>query len=79
MSIGYVNLMYNAFRHSLGSQLLDMGYSLDHVRDQLGHTDIRTTLRYAKRKEKVLTDALEVRKNVVDIATKKPLDGAENS
>ncbi len=54
--------MYNAFRHSLGCHLLDMGYSLDHVKDQLGHTDIRTTLRYAERKKQNLTSALDKRR-----------------
>ena len=54
--------MYNAFRHSLGCQLLDQGEDLDLVRQQLGHTKTEMTLRYAKRSISKLTDALNKRR-----------------
>ncbi len=55
--------MYNAFRHSLGCQLLDCGVEIDVVRQQLGHTKIEMTRRYAKRSETKLTEALNLRRN----------------
>ena len=54
--------LQNAFRHSLGCQLVDMGCNMQHVADQLGHTDIRTTKRYAARSKQTLTKALEDRR-----------------
>ena len=64
--------LYNAIRHSLGCQLLDMGYDLDHVRQQLGHTDITTTKRYAVRQDETLKNALENRRgNVIEFPRKK--------
>ncbi|MFO7554098.1 MAG: tyrosine-type recombinase/integrase [Desulfobacterales bacterium] len=60
--------LQNAMRHSLGCQLVDQGYDLDLVREQLGHTDIRTTKRYARRSEKTLTEAREgIRAKVIPI------------
>jgi site-specific recombinase XerD len=40
--------LYNAVRHSFACQRLNQGYSLDEIREVLGHTDSRTTERYAK-------------------------------
>jgi integrase len=51
--------LQNAMRHSLGCQMVDRGYSLDLVQEQLGHTDARTTRRYARGSEKTLTEARE--------------------
>ena len=60
--------MYNAFRHSLGCQLLDQGEDLDLVRQQLGHTKTEMTRRYAKRSISKLTNALNKRRdNVIPI------------
>lgn len=39
--------LYEATRHSLASNLLKDGASLKSISDILGHTDIRTTLKYA--------------------------------
>jgi integrase len=39
--------LYDATRHSLASQLKQAGVSIDRIKDILGHTDIRTTLKYA--------------------------------
>jgi len=66
--VGIKIKMYNGVRHSLGCQLLDMGYDLSLVQDQLGHTKPEMTRRYAKRSEKVLADALTARRGkVVDL------------
>lgn len=39
--------LYDASRHSVGSQLRNAGASLQDIKDQLGHSDIRTTEKYA--------------------------------
>jgi len=57
--------MYNGVRHSLGCQLLDMDCDMDLVREQLGHTKIEMTRRYAKRSKQGLADALERRRGKV--------------
>ena len=60
--------LYNGVRHSLGCQLLDMGCDMDLVRQQLGHTKIEMTQRYAKRSNAVLTSKLiQRRKNIVEL------------
>jgi integrase len=56
----HINL-YNAFRHSLGCQLLDAGVDLEMVRDVLGHTSTNMTRRYAKRSQSRITEILEFR------------------
>lgn len=63
--VGIKIKMYNAFRHSLGCQLLDQGEDLDLVRQQLGHTKSEMTRRYAKRSVTKLTDALNRRRRNV--------------
>jgi integrase len=68
--VGIKIKLYNGVRHSLGCQLLDMGYDLSLVQDQLGHTKPEMTRRYAKRAPKILADALESRRgNVISIET----------
>lgn len=57
--------LQNAMRHSLGCQLVDMGCDIYHVADQLGHTDVRTTKRYAARSRETLKKKLEDRRKVV--------------
>jgi integrase len=57
--------LQNAMRHSLGCQLVDAGHDLDLVREQLGHTDIRTTKRYARRSDRTLTEARESGRKVL--------------
>ena len=69
--VGVKIKMYNAFRHSLGCQLLDQGEDLDLVREQLGHTKMEMTRRYAKRSNSKLSDALNKRRKVVDIKERK--------
>ncbi|MCP4649571.1 MAG: tyrosine-type recombinase/integrase [PVC group bacterium] len=58
--------LQNAFRHSLGCQMLDMGMDMHLVQDTLGHTDAKMTKRYAKRKPVKIKEALEMRRaNVI--------------
>jgi len=67
---GIKNKLQNAMRHSLGCQLLDMGFDLELVRRQLGHTNSDMTRRYAQHSTPVLTRALEARRGkVVDLGT----------
>ncbi|MFC1489242.1 tyrosine-type recombinase/integrase [Thermodesulfobacteriota bacterium] len=63
--------LYNGVRHSLGCQLLDMGYDMSLVQDQLGHTKQEMTRRYAKHSKKALADALEARRKgrVIELRT----------
>jgi integrase len=39
--------LYDATRHSFASQLRAAGVGIESIRDHLGHSDIRTTLKYA--------------------------------
>ncbi|HTZ39463.1 MAG TPA: tyrosine-type recombinase/integrase, partial [Syntrophales bacterium] len=64
-AVGIKIKLYNAFRHSLGCQLLDEGQPLDLVRDVLGHSTSEMTRRYAKRNPTQLTNALENRGKVI--------------
>lgn len=55
--------MYNAFRHSLGCQLLDEGRDLSFVQEVLGHKRQEMTKRYAKRTAKRIGEVLSLRRN----------------
>jgi integrase len=57
--------LYNAVRHSLGCQMLDMGIEFDIVQNQLGHTDPRMTRRYATRSQVKMMEALIKRRATV--------------
>ena len=57
--------LQNTFRHSLGCQLLDQNEGIDLVQGILGHTNIKMTQRYAKRKVAKSTEALERRRGKV--------------
>lgn len=65
-SIGIKIPLNHGCRHSLGCQLLEQEEDMDLVRQQLGHTRIETTRRYAKRSTARLTDALLRRDNQVN-------------
>ena len=71
--VGIKIKMYNGVRHSLGCQLLDMGYDLSLVQDQLGHTKQEMTRRYAKRSPNGLKEALEARRGKIFNIKKKKL------
>jgi len=67
--------LQNAFRHSLGCQLLDMGFDLELVRRQLGHTTSDMTRRYARHSTPILTHALEARRsNVIKLKNDMAMD-----
>jgi integrase len=53
-----VNL-YQGTRHSLASQKVSEGHSLDRIRDLLGHTNTQTTRRYARTSVEGLKGLLE--------------------
>lgn len=59
--------LYNAFRHSCASQLLDAGVELSLVQDIMGHTSQKTTRRYAKRNPAQITAALESRGKIISL------------
>lgn len=44
---GFVNCRVHTLRHTLASRLIQNGMSVYEVRDILGHSDIKTTMRYA--------------------------------
>jgi site-specific recombinase XerD len=44
---GLVNCRVHTLRHTLASRLIQNGMSVYEVRDILGHSDIKTTMRYA--------------------------------
>jgi integrase len=47
--LGFRVSVYHAFRHSYGSQLADMGLSIDVIQRCMGHKDRRSTERYTRR------------------------------
>lgn len=67
--------LYNGLRHSLGCQLVNMGCDMDLVRQQLGHSKIDMSRRYATRAQHVLTEALEGRRKVIRIKKRRSGDG----
>jgi integrase len=62
--------LYNAMRHSFGMQRLNQGFSLDEVRAVMGHTDSRTTQRYARYLPETLVNVIEGRgyKKVISLS-----------
>lgn len=66
--------LYNGIRHSLGGQLMDAGVEMEMVRDILGHTDSKTTRKYAHRSKPVMTNILQFRGRLEDVQrTKKEI------
>jgi integrase len=58
--------LYNAMRHSLACQLLDQGEDIETVRQILGHTNIKMTMRYTRRRVAPMANAaLERRRNII--------------
>ena len=56
--------LYNGMRHSFACQRLNDGYSMDEVKAVLGHTDVRTTERYAKYIPTKLEDVIRGKKPI---------------
>src|SRR5699024_12571407 len=42
------NLNYHAFRHSLGTEMLNKGMEIDEIADYLGHESLHSAAGYAK-------------------------------
>lgn len=56
--LGLQHVRFNDLRHAAASWLLQSGASLMHVRDLLGHSDVRVTQRYAHLQVSHLREAL---------------------
>jgi len=63
--IAYQSENKNMFRHTLASKLIQNGLNIYEVKEILGHTDIKTTMRYAhlevqevSRKAKAVLDGM---------------------
>ena len=56
---GLTHIRFHDFRHTLASWVLNGGHSLKIVQELLGHSDIRTTQRYAHLERTVADRALE--------------------
>lgn len=56
---GLPKVRFHDLRHTAASWLLQDGADLDLVRDVLGHSDIKTTMRYAQRKRTARLEAME--------------------
>jgi len=71
--VGKIKL-YNAIRHSLGCQLLDLGVPMYAVQKVLGHSRPEMTKRYAARTTDAITQMLERRTAMVlAIRSKQPV------
>lgn len=53
--------LYNGLKHSFGCQRLNQGFTLDEIKAVMGHTDKRTTERYAKFITQSLADVIDGR------------------
>jgi integrase len=61
-------ISYHVSRHTTATLLLSSGVPLTTVQKIMGHSDIRTTLRYAKVIDKNVSDAVEILDNLSDAA-----------
>jgi integrase len=61
-------ISYHVSRHTTATLLLSSGVPLTTVQKIMGHSDIRTTLRYAKVIDKNVSDAVEILDNLPDAA-----------
>jgi integrase len=50
--------LYQGLKHSFGGQRINAGYSLDQIAAVMGHTDTRTTAKYAKLKVEKLAEVM---------------------
>ena len=50
--------LYNGVRHSFGCQRLNSGYGLDEIKAIMGHTNVKTTERYAQYELKSLENII---------------------
>jgi site-specific recombinase XerD len=61
-------ISFHVSRHTAATLLLSWGVAVTTVQKILGHSDIRTTLRYAKVIDKNVMDAVEILDNLPDAA-----------
>jgi site-specific recombinase XerD len=66
-----MDLRLHDLRHSFASFLVNNNVSLYVVQNLLGHTQVRTTQRYAHLAQNTLNDAVELAGNIIgtDLAT----------
>lgn len=55
---GITGLHFHDLRHEAGSRMLEAGWPLHHVRDLLGHADIKTTSTYLNATKYHLHDSM---------------------
>jgi integrase len=60
-------ITYHVSRHTAATLLLSLGVALTTVQKIMGHSDIKTTLRYAKVIDKNISDAVDKLDNLPDI------------
>ena len=58
--LGFSRLGWHMLRHTFASQLVTAGVSIKAVQELLGHSDVRTTMRYAHLAPSALRDAVRV-------------------
>ena len=54
-----IGLHFHDLRHEAGSRWLEAGWPLSHVRDMLGHTDIKTTSTYLNSNRTLLAESMK--------------------
>jgi len=54
-----IGLHFHDLRHEAGSRWLEAGWPLSHVRDMLGHTDIKTTSTYLNANRTLLQESMK--------------------
>ena len=71
--------LYNGLRHSLASQRLNEGFSIGEVKKLLGHTDVRTTEKYASHLTETLADVMAGQKGRKESVHAKNTDCSQKS
>lgn len=61
------NIGWHKLRHTFASHLAEKGVSMTAIKDLMGHSDIKTTMRYAHLGQHALKDAIKVLETPVDI------------
>lgn len=83
---GLKGVVLYSIRHALASELTDANVNLEVVRQLMGHSNIRTTQRYAKPRQETLANALKLVRGSdlppnchQESASRRPLVAGENS
>ena len=56
--LNFRNVTWHVFRHTFASQLAQNGVQIQVIKELLGHTDIKTTMRYAHLNQSNLQEAV---------------------